>query len=198
MAEVTATARVFFALWPDETLRQALNQASDLLHQVHGGRRTKPDTLHLTLLFVGSLERDRLPELQAAAAHIQLPRFEVAFDRVDCWRHNRIGFLTASQPPAGLFDLVQALEAQVSEAGIAFDRRPYKPHITLLRNADCKNAVSVQANVDEVEVKRSGRKQKSKPALAPILWAARDFVLVESSLDSNGASYREIARWPLL
>ncbi|MBI5937225.1 MAG: RNA 2',3'-cyclic phosphodiesterase [Betaproteobacteria bacterium] len=170
-------ARVFFALWPDEALRQQLHQASGLLHQAHGGRRMPPDTVHLTLLFIGSLPRERLPELQAPADAIQAPKFDVAFDQADCWRHNRIAFLTASQPPAGLFDLVRSLETQASMAGIAFDRRPYKPHITLVRNADCR---------------------KAKPALAPILWAARDFVLVESRSDSNGASYSQLARWQLL
>jgi 2'-5' RNA ligase len=170
------TARVFFALWPDEALRDALHQTSDLLHAAHGGRRMNPATVHLTLLFVGSLERARLPELQAAVA-IPLPKFEVVFDQADCWRHNRIAFLAASQPPAALFDLVRALESQVGQAGIGFDRRPYKPHITLVRNADCK---------------------KDIPTLKPIVWAARDFVLMESNSNANGASYQELARWPLL
>lgn len=172
-----ATARVFFALWPDEALRKCLHLASGVLHQAHGGRRMKPDTVHLTLLFIGSLARERLPELQAAASAIQAPKFDVLFDQADCWRHNRIAFLTASQAPYGLLDLVNALETQTAHAGITFDRRPYKPHITLVRNADCT---------------------KTKPALEPIEWAAREFVLVESSLNSNGASYQQLARWPLL
>lgn len=194
----SATARVFFALWPDAALRTELNKASVQLHQNHGGRRMKPDTVHLTLLFIGAIARERLPDLQAAASAIQAAKFDVIFDLPDCWRHNRIAFLTASQAPDGLFDLVKALETQTTQAGIAFDRRPYKPHITLVRNADCKNAVSVEANAGEAEVKRSGRSQKAKPAVVPISWLARDFVLVESSLDSNGASYKQLARWPLL
>lgn len=172
-----ATARVFFALWPDEPLRKQLHQASGALHQVHGGRRMKPDTLHLTLLFIGAVARERLPELQAAASTIQASKFDVLFDRADCWRHNRIAFLTANQAPKGLFDLVEALEVQTAQAGIAFDHRPYKPHITLVRNADCT---------------------KTNPALVPIHWAARDFVLLESRLDSTRASYKQLARWALL
>ncbi len=190
------TARVFFALWPDEELRAQLHKASGLLHRAHGGRRMQADTVHLTLLFVGTIARERLSDLQAAANSIQLPRFDVTFDQADCWRHNRIAFLTASEPPAGLFDLVRALEALAAQADIAFDHRPYKPHITLVRNADCKNAVSVQANVGEAGVERSGR--NPRPAPEPILWPARDFVLVESSSNANGASYRVLARWPLL
>ena len=171
------TARVFFALWPDEVFSKQLHQASAVLHQAHGGRRMQPDTVHLTLLFIGAIARERLPELQAAASAIRAPKFDVVFDRPDCWRHNRIAFLTASQAPNGLFDLVKALEMQTEQTGIAFDRRPYTPHITLVRNADCT---------------------KTKPALEPMVWAARDFVLVESSLNSAEASYEQIARWPLL
>lgn len=176
---MSGTARVFFALWPDEALRKKLHKASGLLHRAHGGRQMQPDSVHLTLLFIGALARERLAELQAAAANIQLPRFEIACDRADCWAHNHIAFLTASQPPVGLVDLVHTLEAQVAATGIDFDRRPHKPHITLVRNADCTKA-------------------SQKPALPPILWAARDFVLVESNSNRDGASYSELARWRLL
>lgn len=177
LTAAAGTARVFFALWPDKALRRQLHQASGRLHQAHGGRRMKPDTVHLTLLFIGSIERERLPELQAVASAIRVPQFDVAFDQADCWRHNRIAFLTASQAPNGLFELVKALEVQVSQTGIAYDRRSYKPHITLVRNADCT---------------------KIKPALEPIIWAAREFVLVESKVDSNGANYQQLARCSLL
>jgi 2'-5' RNA ligase len=81
-------------------------------------------------------------------------------------------------PPA-LLELVGQLELRLTAAGIAFDRRPYVPHITLLRKADCNPGIE-------------------NPALAPIRWPARDFVLVRSSLRSGGALYEQMGRWPLL
>ena len=171
------TARVFFALWPDEAVRRQLHEASGHLHKLRGGRRIHPDKLHLTLLFIGALPRERLEDLIAAAALVKAKGFDVCFDRPECWRHNRIAFLGASEPPAALFALVADLEQNVAQAGIEFDRRPYKAHITLLRNADCR---------------------KDDPALEPVEWAARDFVLVESRLSDKGSSYEVLDRWPLL
>lgn len=171
--------RLFFALWPDPRVRDALDAAAGKLHALHGGRRTRADTLHLTLVFIGELAAERLPEVLAAAGEVAARRFEMCFDRPDCWRHNRIAHLGCVNVPSELLDLVDALETRLNAAAIAFDRRAYVPHVTLLRKADCTP-------------------QMTNPAPAPIRWPARDFVLVRSSLRSGGALYEQLGRWPLL
>lgn len=168
---------MFFALWPDAAVRDALDRLAGELHRLRGGRRTRADTLHLTLVFVGNLPRERLPALQAAAAGIQAPAFTLTLDRTDCWPHNRIAHATASQTPAALLDLVAALEQGLDGLGIPFDHRPYKAHVTLLRKADCRRA---------------------DPPIAPIAWHAREFVLVESALSAEGARYAILGRYPLV
>ncbi len=175
----TPRMRVFFALWPDAAVRTSLDAVAGKLHERLGGRRTRPDTLHLTLAFIGEMDSTRLPELMAAAEGVTVPRFEMRFDRCDCWRHNHVAHLAASQSPPDLLKLVVQLETRLSGAGIPFDRRPYVPHVTLLRQADC-NA------------------EMTNPAPAPIRWPTRDFVLVRSSLRSGGALYEQLGRWPLL
>lgn len=182
----TGTARVFFALWPDDAARAALVKAGSILQVRHGGRPTRPDSVHLTLVFVGAVEEGRLPELLAMAESLRVERFDTDFDLVECWRHNHIGCLGASQPPEPLFSLVHGLETGLKVLGIPFDRRPYKPHVTLLRKADCRRETD------------SGEGGKENPALGPIRWPARDFVLVKSSLRPDGARYEELGRWPLL
>jgi len=179
-------ARVFFALWPDEALRGALTKASAEMHARHGGRRTRPDSIHLTLVFVGQVEARRIPELLAMAAAIRVPAFDTDFDVAECWRHNRIGCLRTGRIPDHLLELVRALEAGLKALGFPFDQRPYKPHITLLRKADCHTLTD------------SGKGEKENPAPGPIRWPARDFVLVKSNLRPDGARYEELGRWPLL
>lgn len=171
--------RVFFALWPDAPVKAALDAAAGKLHELRGGRRTSPDTLHLTLVFIGEIDANRLPELLAAAEDIAVPGFEVLFDRTDCWRHNQIAHLGTSRMPPALLELVKQLESRLTASAIPFDRRPYVPHITLLRKADCNLKMA-------------------NPALEPVRWPARDFVLVSSSLRSGGALYEQLGRWPLL
>lgn len=169
-------ARVFFALWPDEGTAHLLDRAAARLHRLRGGRRTRRQTIHLTLVFLGDVDRSKLAELIAAAGRVVGESFALHLDRAECWRHNRIAFLTAEETPPALLSLVRDLELALAGTGFAFDRRPYKAHITLLRHADCA---------------------KENPALEPIHWAAREFVLVESVLGAAGASYTTLARFPL-
>ncbi len=171
--------RLFFALWPELSVRHALDTAAAEMHALCGGRRTRADTLHLTLVFIGDLAASRLPLVLAAAGEVAARKFEMCFDRPGCWRHNRIAHLGCNSVPPGLRDLVGVLETRLDAAGIAFDRRAYVPHITLVRKADCAL-------------------QMTNPAPAPIRWPARDFVLVSSSLRSGGALYEQLGRWPLL
>jgi 2'-5' RNA ligase len=170
-------ARVFFALWPESGLRYTLVRVRDGLHARLAGRAMRDDTLHLTLLFIGDIDESRLPDLSAMAAGLRVVDFDLTLDQVVCWRHNRVGLLAASRIPDALRTLVSALEQGLSDLEIPFDRRPYRPHVTLIRNADCKSG---------------------NPALEPISWAARDFVLVRSTLRADGARYEELGRWPLL
>jgi 2'-5' RNA ligase len=169
-------ARVFFALWPDEAVRGELDRLAADLHRVRGGRRTRAESIHLTLLFIGTVPRATLPALQAGAADLGLPAFELLFDRAECWRHNRIAYATTGEPPPALLQLVTGLEAMLDRLGIPYDRRPYKPHVTLVRNADCR---------------------PEDPPLQPIRWPAREFVLVESRLLPEGAQYVRLGRYPL-
>jgi 2'-5' RNA ligase len=175
--------RLFFALWPDDPLRARLDALAGELHGLRGGRRSRPDSLHLTLVFIGEVAVERLPEVLAVAQGIAVPSFEVVFDQAGCWRHNRIAHLAASHTPTALRELVTRLEAGLDAAEIGFDHRAYVPHVTLLRKADCS---------------APAEPQMESPALVPIRWLARDFVLVTSSRRSGGALYQQLGRWPLL
>lgn len=179
-------ARVFFALWPDAEARQAMARAGAQLHARHGGRQTRADSIHLTLVFIGHVDQARITELLAMARTIRAVGFDMDFDRAECWRHNHIGCLGASEVPDGLRGLVKVLESGLKALQIPFDIRPYRPHVTLLRKADCRGAA------ERVEG------ENNRPALEPIHWPARDFVLVKSSLRPDGARYEELGRWPLL
>lgn len=183
------TARVFFALWPDTVLRAALYRAARRLHPLHGGRLTQPETLHLTLLFIGALARERLPELRLRARAIRAPGFQLIFDQADCWRHNRVAFLAASRIPIALSDLVLALERVAEAEAIDFDRRPYKAHVTVARKADCAK--------QNPALGRATEEGREPPRVEPVIWNARDFVLVESRPRPEGPGYTILERFSL-
>ena len=72
-------------------------------------------------------------------------------------------------------DHVPGLEASLAAAGFAFDRRPYVPHITLVRQA----RAAEPARFDRLD------------------WPCREFVLVQSARAAQGARYEIIGRWGL-
>jgi len=169
------TLRLFFALWPDDATRDALNRTGKWLHQHWGGRRMRADTLHITLAFLGSTPAAQLDALIACADAVQADTFELILDQAGYWRHKRIGWLGASQTPPQHAALVVALNTALRAAGYAVDARPHVPHVTLLRN-------SAGGEV---------------PECTPVHWPISDFVLVASRTETAGAHYEVIRRWPL-
>ena len=178
-------SRVFFALWPDARVRERLAAEARNLQRRLGGRATRPDTLHLTLLFIGDVDDSRLAGLIRAAERVESPGFVMCLDHAHCWRHNHIAYRGIRHPPAQLTDLVRLLAEQVERVGVGFDAKPFKPHVTLVRKADCDG-------FDD-----SGNVETESPASDSVFWSARDFVLVKSSLRPDGARYEQLGRWPL-
>ena len=169
------TLRLFFALWPDDATRDALNRTGKWLHQHWGGRRMRADTLHLTLAFLGATPAARLDALYDCANTVEGKVYELLFDQPGYWRHNRIGWLGASETPLPHLELVGALNASQQAEGFPVDTRPHVPHVTLLRNTAGGEV----------------------PECTPVRWAVSDFVLVSSRTEPSGAQYEVIRSWPL-
>lgn len=165
-------ARVFFALWPDDAVRAALSAAAVQAQAECEGRVTAAPKIHLTLFFVGGVERCELPALERCAESVAGVPFELAPDVLGYWRHNRIVWAGARETPGALTALVADLTGALEAAGYRGEDRPYVPHVTLVRNA---------------------RRAPAAVDLAAPRWRAREFVLAEST----GGRYDVLTRWPL-
>ncbi len=168
---------MFFALWPDGKTRRALDQAAGKAGRQCGGRRTRSETIHMTLVFLGEAPLARLEQLRETAAGIVLPGFSVPINRMGWWRHNRIVWAGTDAAPELLSELAGALRKKLTAAGFGFDAKTFVPHVTLLRKAHCPD--------------------REFPPLA-VEWKAEDFVLVRSVLSAEGAAYEIVGRWELL
>jgi 2'-5' RNA ligase len=169
------TRRLFFALWPDDATRAALNRTGKWLHQHWGGRRMRADTLHITLAFLGDLPAAQLDALLQGIHGIPVGTFELSLDQAGHWSHNRIGWLGLSQPAKPLENLVSALRDQLRALDIPFDARPHTPHITLLRKA--QGGATVEC--------------------LPVNWTVDRFVLVRSNPQADGVHYYVLQTWQL-
>lgn len=171
------TTRVFFALWPDTAERNHLTAWQAPLKQLCGGRAMHGETLHNTLVFLGEIGMFRLEALQLAAQEMSGESFELCFDTARYWGHNHIVYAAPSLLPQQLAQLVGTLEQSLARHGFKFDKRAYKPHVTLLRNARWTDA--------------------PLPEMLPVRWQIKDFALVRSAPQDGSASYRVLARFPL-
>lgn len=169
-----ATRRVFFALWPPDQVRARLHALATELHTVTDGRPVARGNVHQTLVFVGDVAAERVGALTALAATVEVSPFVLEFGTVGYWRHNRIIWAAPLGVPRPLLDLVSDLEARLAAADLPFDRRPYKPHVTLLRDA---------------------RKPVTLPALQ-LEWPVAGFVLLQSTAGPGGVRYDVIAHRP--
>ena len=169
-------SRVFFALWPDEDVRDALAALACAAQAQCGGRAMAREKVHLTLFFVGEIESTRIAELETVAASLRTERFALVLDRLGYWRHNHIVWAGASACPPALASLAVDLKAALARVDIVGEDRLFAPHITLVRNAARAPATT---------------------AFAPCAWRAREFALVESRPVAGGVRYDVRARWPL-
>lgn len=170
------TARVFFALWPDEAVREQFMQWAKLLHETCGGSITRPGNLHITLAFLGNVASSRLGELKLLAAKLSGSAFSLSFTSPGYWGHNRIVWAAPDETPRVLSDFVKTLEQSLQIAGFSFDERPYASHLTLLRNA---------------------RWDPPARPLKNIKWEISEFVLLRCKQAERRAEYEIVGRWPL-
>lgn len=169
-------ARLFFALWPDEGVRETLAAAVQDAHVQTGGRAITRDKIHLTLFFVGAFDRARISELEAIGAGVRSSAFDFDLDTLRYWRHNRIVWCGTTHVPPALAALAADLREALTRAGVRAEERPYVPHITLVRDA---------------------ARAPRGVAFAPCRWHVREFLLVESEAAVGTMRYALRARWPL-
>jgi 2'-5' RNA ligase len=114
--------RLFFACWPPAGVASALFAWAQEAQRDCGGRVTRPETIHLTLAFLGEAG---VEEARALAAAVRAPSTSFAIEQARFWDHNRIVWVGPRETPPGLEGLAQALG----------ETRRYAAHVTLIRKA---------------------------------------------------------------
>lgn len=174
--------RLFVALDPGEPPRAALDAAASRGRLLAPSAKwVKPESLHLTLAFLGDVAAERLPELAPAldaAARPFLP-FELALDGAGTFgspRRPRVLFAGVS----GDADALVALQAAVASALASFappEARRYHPHLTLARARDLRGDPALARAAEELG------------PLPPERFRVEAITLYESHLAPSGARH---------
>ncbi len=121
--------RLFIALPVAADARRALEETQAALRQQGvRGRFPPPENHHLTLVFLGSVE-DPAPAIEAMQ-RVPVPRTALRFDRLTLFGDVLVALMKKSD---ALERYVRALRAALDDAGIGYDRKAFRPHITLCR-----------------------------------------------------------------
>jgi 2'-5' RNA ligase len=99
-----------------------------------GGRWTEPADLHLTLRFVGDIERPQAQEFADGLETIDLDAFELRLSGLGVFGGNEPRTIWAGiEDSAPLEALARANDRAARSAGLPPDGRQFKPHVTLAR-----------------------------------------------------------------
>lgn len=172
--------RLFVASRPPAAIRAML---LDTMEGVGAARWQDDDQIHVTLRFIGEVERPQAEDVAAALGGIHAPAPEVRIAGVGRFADTLWAGLVPQEPLAALHGKV---DHACVRAGLPPERRAYVPHITLARFA--RSAAPDPAIV---------RWLAARAALASPPFMLSHLILYASTLGRGGAHYEALARWPL-
>jgi 2'-5' RNA ligase len=174
--------RLFVAIRPPEPIRDLLIDAMD---DSPDFRWQDDEQLHLTLRFVGEVERPIANDLADALGRIRAAALQLHIAGVGRFEQRNSGALWAAvEPKPPVAALAAKVERACQSVGLEPERRAFHPHITLARWKGRRTR-----EVHDFLERRAGI---SSPP-----FAVDAFILFESRLSRHGAHYEEVATYSL-
>ena len=140
-----ATVRSFIAVNLTDEVRASLARAEEDLRRTGANVRwVAPHNFHLTLVFLGYVEQDKLGEIAATmrSAVAEIKPFDIEFAGVGGLpspTRPRVVYVGIKDETAGLTKLNEKLAAAMAPFDVKIEDRKYIPHMTLGRVASPKN-----------------------------------------------------------
>lgn len=174
--------RLFVAIRPPASVRQLLLAA---MGGISGARWQSEDQLHLTLRFIGEVDRHMAVDIHAALGSIHHAPFELALNGIGYF--DRRGFPDAVWAGVTPHDQVKALHNKVDAAllrvALPPDERAFLPHITIARLNRSAGPI--------------GNLLEETGGLTSPAFTVDSFALFESELTHEAALYTVVERYPL-
>ena len=179
--------RLFAALpLPPHAIERLTRLRLRLAAPTDGLRWSTPEQWHITLQFYGDTEPERAHCLHKTLDTAALSAPEITLDSLGLFAAKGILFAAIAVSPT-LDALHRSVVASGVPCGFVPEARPFRPHITLARSKGRAGDRTLRA--------------LALPALPPfgppLRWRAGECLLLESTLNPEGASYTVQARIPL-
>lgn len=173
--------RLFVAIRPPRYIRDLLIDAMD---ESPDFRWQTEEQLHVTLRFIGEVDRPLADDLAAALSQVRSVGFELRIKGVGRFEQRSSGALWAGvEPKEPLAALAAKVERVCQQVGLEAERRAFHPHVTLARWKGRRT----REVADFLDRRRD---------LASEPFEVTQFILFESQLSRHGAHYEEAAAYP--
>lgn len=170
----TAPTRIFFALWPDAATVHALSTWAKHAHATCGGRIMRPDTLHLTLAFLGTVNAETTHRLIEETRRQTIAPGAFSIHRYGVFARQHLIWAGPAHADDALTALYDDLWLRLSARDFQPPPHPFRPHVTLLRHVTDATPPTVTPK--------------------PLHWSYDRYVLVASEPQDGMAQYRILAR----
>jgi|ERR1700674_5227699 len=181
--------RVFIALDIADDVRQSITQYLERVRVLAPDARwAKPESLHVTLKFIGEASDTRLQEIKNALSAVHAAPFEIRFQDVGFFPNSKsprvfwIGMSTGDALP----QLAATVDAALVKLGVAAEEKAYRLHLTLARAGSgpgAKHQLQPLANAE------------APPQFGTMM--AREFWLYRSEPQRGGSRYTKLERFGL-
>lgn len=150
-----------------------------------GARWIEPADYHITLRFLGDVDRRTAHDVDSFLNDLESEPFDVTFDALASFGGDRPRAVFArAQPSPRLSELQGDLERLMRKLGLPPEARKFVPHVTLARLRD-SSPVDVAHYL------------AMHPIIRPITFTARRFALMSSRDSIGGGPYVLEAAYPL-
>jgi 2'-5' RNA ligase len=185
--------RCFIAIDINEKIRDNLvnlqKQFDEKAGFDKGVKWTRPGSIHLTLKFLGDIERKESVSICRAAEKIasDYSKFDFLVEGIGCFggKRPRVLWAGCGEGSRKLKELQSDLEEELAKSGWAKDKRSFAPHLTLCRIKSGKAGKKLKNIPDEYEGYRLGK------------MAVNELVVYESELTRKGPVYTVLGSYEL-
>ena len=195
--------RLFLALDIDDAIRERIARFVDGVRNfAPDARWVKPESLHVTLKFIGEQPEVARDRIKLAMADVQVRSAEIHFrgygffPTVNAARVFWIGMEAGPQLQA----LAAAIDDKMPGLGVAKEGRAFSPHLTLARGPGGRSSGSPRRRKDDGPNCTFQILQKKLAALPTPEFgtmAPREFFLYQSQLSPKGSTYTKLAKFTL-
>jgi 2'-5' RNA ligase len=193
--------RTFIALDIDESIRQRIALFMDGVRGfAPDARWVRPESLHVTLKFVGERPEDTVAQIEKALASVNAERVQMSLQSYGFFptpKSARVFWVGVEGGPQ-LSALARAVDETTGTVGIPQEEHPFSPHLTLARRAGGSGAPAwSKSDSPNQGFQRLQEKLGALPTPEFGTMTAREFFLYQSQTLRGGAQYAKIARFAL-